>query len=60
MVELGRLQLDAVSPTSAVDERSLIFDPTKLTAGIDLSDDPIPAARSAAYSVSFERRTKEA
>jgi catalase len=59
LVELGRLQIDAVSPTSAADERRLIFDPTKLTDGIDLSDDPIPAARSAAYSISYERRTKE-
>jgi catalase len=60
IVELGRLQIDAVSPTGAADERRLIFDPTKLTEGIDLSDDPIPAARSAAYSISYERRTKEA
>jgi catalase len=58
IVELGRLQIDAISPTSAADERRLIFDPTKLTEGIDLSGDPIPAARSAAYSVSYERRTK--
>jgi catalase len=57
---LGRLQIDSVSPTSAADERRLIFDPTKLTDGIELSDDPIPAARSAAYSISYERRTKEA
>lgn len=60
VVELGRLQIDAVSSTSAADEKRLIFDPTKLTDGIDLTDDPIPAARSAAYSVSFERRTKDA
>jgi catalase len=60
IVELGRLQIDAVSPTGAADERRLIFDPTKLTDGIDLSDDPIPAARSAAYSISYERRTKQA
>jgi catalase len=59
LVELGRLQIDAVSPTSAADEKRLIFDPTKLTDGIDLTDDPIPLARSAAYSVSYERRTKE-
>jgi catalase len=59
IVELGRLQIEAVSPTSADDERRLIFDPTKLTEGIELSDDPIPAARSAAYSVSYERRTKK-
>jgi catalase len=58
-VELGRLQVESISPTSGADERRLIFDPTKLTEGIDLSDDPIPAARSAAYSVSYERRTKE-
>jgi catalase len=60
LVELGRLQIKAVSPTSTDDERRLIFDPTKLTEGIELSDDPIPAVRSAAYSVSYERRTKEA
>jgi catalase len=59
MVELGRLQIDTISPTSAADERRLIFDPTKLTDGIELSDDPIPAARSAAYAVSYDRRTKE-
>jgi catalase len=58
IVELGRLQIDAISP-SAADEKRLIFDPTKLTDGIELSDDPIPMARSAAYSVSYERRTKE-
>jgi catalase len=60
VVELGRLQIDAVSPTSAADERRLIFDPTKVTDGIELSDDPIPAIRSAAYSISYEQRTKEA
>jgi len=60
VVELGRLQVESISPTSAADERRLIFDPTKLMEGIDLSEDPIPAARSAAYSVSYERRTKEA
>lgn len=60
MVELGRLQINAVSPTSAADERRLIFDPIKLTDGIDLSDDPILLARSAAYSISYEQRTKGA
>jgi catalase len=58
LVEIGRLQIEAVSPTSADDERRLIFDPTKVTDGIDLTDDPIPAARSAAYSISYEWRTK--
>jgi catalase len=58
LVELGRLTIDAISPTSAADEKSLIFDPTNLTDGIELSDDPIPRSRSAAYSVSYDERTK--
>ena len=35
----------------------MIFDPGRLTDGIERSDDPILHARSGAYSVSFERRT---
>ena len=57
-VELGRLEITAVSPTSAADERGLIFDPANCTEGIDLSADPILQARSAAYAISYERRTK--
>ena len=57
-VELGRLEVTGVSPTSAADERRLIFDPTNRTDGIELSDDPILHARSAAYAISYERRTK--
>jgi catalase len=59
LVELGRLEITAISPTSAADERRLVFDPTNLTDGIDLSADPIPLARSAAYSISYDRRSKE-
>jgi catalase len=39
--------------------RDLNFDPTVLPEGMRVSDDPFPAARSAAYSVSFNRRTAE-
>lgn len=60
LVELGRLEITGISPTSAADERRLIFDPTNRTDGVDLSADPILLARSAAYSISYERRTKEA
>jgi catalase len=35
----------------------MIFDPGRLTNGIERSEDPILHARSGAYSVSFERRT---
>jgi len=58
LVELGRLEISGISPSGAVDERQLIFDPTNRTDGIDLSADPILLARSAAYSVSYERRSK--
>ncbi|HSU91418.1 MAG TPA: catalase family peroxidase [Sporolactobacillaceae bacterium] len=57
-VELGRLEVTSISPTSAADERRLVFDPTNLTDGIELSADPIPLARSAAYSISYDQRSK--
>jgi catalase len=58
LVELGRLEVTRISPTSAADERRLVFDPTNVTDGIDLSADPIPRARSAAYSISYDQRSK--
>jgi catalase len=39
--------------------RDINFDPLILPAGIEPSDDPLLAARSAAYAVSFDRRTRE-
>jgi catalase len=58
LVELGRLEVTQISPTSANDERRLVFDPTNITDGIELSKDPILLARSAAYSVSYNHRSK--
>jgi catalase len=58
LVELGRLELTGISPTGAADERRMVFDPTNLTDGIDLSGDPFLLARSAAYSMSYDRRSK--
>jgi catalase len=60
LVELGRLEVTDISPTSAADERRLVFDPTNLMDGIDLSADPILLARSAAYSISYDHRSKGA
>jgi catalase len=60
LVELGRLEVTGISPTGAADERRLVFDPTNLTDGIDLSADPILLARSAAYSISYNHRSKGA
>jgi catalase len=58
LVELGRLEVTGLSPTGATDERRMVFDPTNLTDGIDLSADPILLARSAAYSISYNHRSK--
>ncbi len=58
LVELGRLEVTRISPTGVADERRLVFDPTNLTGGIDLSADPILLARSAAYSISYDHRSK--
>ena len=55
-VELGRLQITGVSPSSAEDERRLIFDPANRPDGIELSDDPVLNVRSAAYSISYAER----
>ena len=57
-VELGRLEITSISTTSVADEKRLIFDPGNRTDGIDLSSDPILLARSAAYSISYDYRSK--
>jgi catalase len=43
--------------TERFDPEPLIFDPSRVTDGIECSDDPILLARSAAYGVSFAQRT---
>jgi catalase len=45
-------------PNSAEVEKKLLFLPTNLRPGIELSDDPLPSLRSAAYGVSFGRRSQ--
>jgi len=57
-VDLGVLTLTRVVPNSAEAERKLLFLPTNLTPGIELSDDPLPSVRAAAYGVSFGRRSQ--
>ena len=57
VVDLGVLTLTKMVPNSAEVEKKLIFVPTNLTAGIELSDDPLPGVRAAAYGVSFGRRS---
>jgi catalase len=57
-VDLGLLDITGISPTSADDERRLVFDPTNCPDGIELSSDPVLRARSAAYAISYERRRR--
>lgn len=58
-IDAGTLVVKAIEPEPDGPCRDLNFDPTVLPSGIAVSDDPFPAARSAAYSVSFNRRTAE-
>lgn len=52
----GTLELTGIRD----EEDSMIFDPMRLTDGIEPSDDPILNYRPKAYSVSFERRSGDA
>ena len=58
-VDVGTLVVSRIEPEPDGACRDLNFDPTVLPDGIRTSDDPFPAARSAAYAVSFNRRTAE-
>lgn len=55
-VVLGTIRLTSVDSKSAETEKGLTFDPTHLTDGIELSDDPLPAFRAQVYSISIARR----
>ena len=56
-VTLGEIVATRVIPEPNGPCRDLNFDPTVLPAGIATSDDPFPAARSAVYAKSYDRRT---
>jgi catalase len=55
-VTLGRLELTELDPDAESDGELVVFDPTRVTDGIELSDDEILATRPLAYSVSVDRR----
>jgi catalase len=58
VVDLGVLTLQRIVPNSRAAEQKLLFVPSNLTTGIELSDDPLPSLRAAAYAVSFGRRSQ--
>jgi len=58
-VEVGTLTVQQIEPERDGPCLNINFDPTVLPSGIATSDDPFPAARSAAYSRSYNSRTAE-
>jgi len=59
IVELGTITIDSVVADSDSASRALVFFPTTLTDGIELSDDPLPQLRTSAYALSFGRRQQQ-
>jgi catalase len=59
-LNVGTLTVQQIEPERDGPCRDINFDPTVLPSGITTSDDPFPAARSAAYSQSYNSRTAEA
>jgi catalase len=57
VVELARLEVTGLATDRERGGDVLVFDPTRVTEGILLPDDPILHARPGAYSVSVARRT---
>jgi len=58
-IDVGTLVLDHAATEVAGNCRDYNYDPLILPRGVAASDDPILAARSAAYSASFRRRAIE-
>ena len=55
-IDVGTINITSVVPDSDAAQKVLAFDPTNLTDGIELSDDPFPALRSSVYALSVARR----
>lgn len=55
-VQLGRLEVKGLASDREQDGDVLVFDPTRVTAGIECSDDPILNFRAHAYAESVFRR----
>lgn len=56
-VEAGTLEVSGLETEREKGDDVLVFDPTRVTDGIELSDDPVLRFRSTAYSASVARRT---
>src|SRR5207237_1238098 len=54
---IGRLEITGLAHDREQGDDVLVFDPTRVTGGIELSDDPILRFRTHAYAESVLRRT---
>ena len=57
-VDIGTLSITSVAADSDAAQKTLVFFPTNLTDGIELSDDPLPALRTSVYALSYAQRLK--
>lgn len=58
-VTVGSVVIESSSPQTTGACRDINYDPLILPTGVDGSEDPLLAARSAVYSVSFNRRQQD-
>ncbi len=56
-VSAGTLEITGLDTERETGDDVLVFDPTRVTDGIELSDDPVLGFRGAAYGESVARRT---
>lgn len=57
-ITVGSLELDAIVPDPEASGGIVVFDPTRVTEGIELSADPVLLFRAKSYSASVERRSR--
>jgi catalase len=57
-IDIGMLSITSVVADSDALQKTLVFFPTNLTDGLELSDDPLPAIRTSVYALSFARRLR--
>jgi catalase len=55
-IELGTITVASVDPDSDTVQKQMGFDPARLTDGIELSDDPLPALRARVYMIARMHR----
>lgn len=59
LVDLGTLELTEVETGREIGDDVLVFDPTRVTDGIECSGDPVLRYRSTAYRASVMQRTSD-